>query len=220
VGKYWLPAFAGVAFSRNEFRWSPRIQREDGLVRMVPGLGTRAVDRVGDDFPTLLVPGQPRLRVNVERDEIIRYSASMVDAMNLETNRFETVELRRLLRDAEGEYPAARQDLLGPVARPAAQAGAPALRSDEQDVVTTFQGLVDDTPFLQQMKGMLEVLEAAMNTPVDVEFAHDGKDFYILQCRPQSQALDVAPAPIPQEIPAADLIFESHRHVSNGTCPT
>jgi pyruvate,water dikinase len=50
-GKYFLPAFAGVAFSHNEFRWSPRIKREDGLVRLVPGLGTRAVDRLGDDFP-------------------------------------------------------------------------------------------------------------------------------------------------------------------------
>ena len=25
VGHYFLPAFAGVAFSNNEFRWSPRI---------------------------------------------------------------------------------------------------------------------------------------------------------------------------------------------------
>lgn len=58
VGRYWLPAFAGVAFSLNEFRWSPRIRREDGLIRLVPGLGTRAVDRVGDDFPVLAVPGQ------------------------------------------------------------------------------------------------------------------------------------------------------------------
>ena len=41
VGKYFLPAFSGVAFSNNDFRWSPRIKREDGLVRMVPGLGTR-----------------------------------------------------------------------------------------------------------------------------------------------------------------------------------
>ena len=39
VGRYFLPAFAGVAFSNNEFRWSPRIQREDGLVRLVPGPG-------------------------------------------------------------------------------------------------------------------------------------------------------------------------------------
>ena len=56
VGPYFLPAFAGVAFSHNELRWSPRISREDGLVRLVPGLGTRAVDRVGDDYPVLLAP--------------------------------------------------------------------------------------------------------------------------------------------------------------------
>jgi len=47
VGPYYFPLFAGVAFSNNEFRWSPRIKREDGLLRMVVGLGTRAVDRVG-----------------------------------------------------------------------------------------------------------------------------------------------------------------------------
>ena len=28
VGRYYFPLFAGVAFSRNEFRWSPRIKRE------------------------------------------------------------------------------------------------------------------------------------------------------------------------------------------------
>ncbi len=27
VGPYFLPTYAGVAFSRNEFRWSPRIQQ-------------------------------------------------------------------------------------------------------------------------------------------------------------------------------------------------
>ena len=48
------PGFAGVAFSRNEFRWSSRIKREDGLVRLVPGLGTRAVDRLSDDYPVLV----------------------------------------------------------------------------------------------------------------------------------------------------------------------
>ncbi len=51
VCRYFFPAYAGVALSRNEFRWSPRIQREDGLIRMVPGLGTRAVDRVREDYP-------------------------------------------------------------------------------------------------------------------------------------------------------------------------
>jgi hypothetical protein len=39
VGKYFFPAFSGVAFSNNAYRWSRRIRREDGLLRMVPGLG-------------------------------------------------------------------------------------------------------------------------------------------------------------------------------------
>ena len=59
VGKYFFPACSGVAFSNNEFRWSARISRSDGLIRLVPGLGTRAVDRVVDDYPVLIAPGQP-----------------------------------------------------------------------------------------------------------------------------------------------------------------
>ena len=54
AGKYFLPACSGVAFSNNEFRWSARIKRDDGLIRLVPGLGTRAVDRVADDYPVLI----------------------------------------------------------------------------------------------------------------------------------------------------------------------
>ena len=72
VGKYFLPACSGVAFSNNEFRWSARIKREDGLLRLVPGLGTRAVDRVADDYPVLIAPGQPSLRVNVTADEVLK----------------------------------------------------------------------------------------------------------------------------------------------------
>ena len=74
IGSYFLPAFAGVAFSNNEFRWSPRIKREDGLVRLVLRLGTRAVDRLGDDYPVLVSPGQPNLKVNVTHEELLRYS--------------------------------------------------------------------------------------------------------------------------------------------------
>ncbi len=126
VGPWWLPALAGVAFGRNEFRWSPRIRREDGLVRIVPGLGTRAVDRVGDDFPILAVPGQQGLRANSSVDEVMRYSPRFVDAINLETNRFETVALTELLRVCGGEYPAAGAHLLGPRERPAAPGQRPA----------------------------------------------------------------------------------------------
>jgi phosphoenolpyruvate synthase/pyruvate phosphate dikinase len=72
VGKYFLPVCSGVAFSNNEFRWSARIRRRDGLIRLVPGLGTRAVDRIADDYPVLIAPGQPNLRANVTVEEVLR----------------------------------------------------------------------------------------------------------------------------------------------------
>ena len=97
VGDYFLPAFAGVAFSLNEFRWSPRVKREDGLLRLVPGLGTRAVDRTSDDYPVLIAPGQTDHRVNVTADEIVCYAPKKVDVINLRTNSFETIGIRDLL---------------------------------------------------------------------------------------------------------------------------
>ncbi len=49
-GRWFFPAWAGVAFSRNEYRRNSRIRPEDGITRIVFGLGTRAVDRVSSDW--------------------------------------------------------------------------------------------------------------------------------------------------------------------------
>ena len=103
IGKYYFPLFAGVAFSDNEFRWSPRIKREDGMVRMVFGLGTRAVDRIGDDYSFLASPGKPGLKVNLDKDDIIKYSQQKVDVLNLESNKFETVSIKDIFSDYADE---------------------------------------------------------------------------------------------------------------------
>ena len=67
-GKYYLPHAAGVAFSRNLYRWAPQIRREDGFVRLVWGLGTRAVDRVGNDYPRLVALSHPLLRPSTDAE--------------------------------------------------------------------------------------------------------------------------------------------------------
>jgi len=219
VGRYFLPAFAGVAFCNNEFRWSPRIRREDGIVRLVPGLGTRAVDRVSDDYPVLLVPGQPKLRANVSPDQIIRYSPRKLDVINLETNTLETKEIRLLLQEIGAEYPAferifavLKNDMFS---KPVGLLIDPA----RDELVPTFDDLFASTPFVSQLKNILSILKEQMGTPVDVEFAHDGKDFYLLQCRPQSFSREDTPAPIPMDVPDEDVIFSAKRFVSNGWIP-
>jgi hypothetical protein len=216
VGKYFLPAFAGVAFSQNEFRWSSRIKREDGLIRAVPGLGTRAVDRLSDDYPILIAPGQTGLRVNVTLDEVIRYSPKQIDVINLETRSFETIEIKTLLKQYGNEYPqisklvsVLKDDLLQ-------KPRALGINFEKDSFVVTMEGILADTRFVKQVSIILSELQDKYDNPVDIEFAHDGEDFYLLQCRTQSYVGDSKPAEIPEDIPSDKIIFNANRFISNG----
>ncbi len=218
VGRYFLPACSGVAFSNNEFRWSARIQRGDGLIRLVPGLGTRAVDRVGDDYPVLIAPGQPNLRANVTVDEVLKYSPKRVDVINLQTNEFETVDASELLKEIGFQYPAVR-DMISVVRGDFVEIpiGVPDFNS--QHLVFTFEGLIRKSGFVTKIRELLNLLQAQLKTPVDIEFAYDGHDLYLLQCRPESFGSDATPVSIPQNLPEESVIFSAKKFVSNGRVP-
>lgn len=219
VGDYFFPSFAGVAFSNNEFRWSPRIKREDGLLRMVPGLGTRAVDRLSDDYPLLLAPGQPNLRVNVTFEETIKYSPEKIDIINLKNNEFQTKEIRELLAEIGDSYPKINDiislikdnHIINPIGF--------GLDNTNLDVVVTFNGLIKNTNFIKQVNFILNLLEEKTKAPVDIEFASDGTSFYLLQCRPQSRTKETAPDPIPRDISRDKILFTANKHISNGKVP-
>ncbi len=216
VGKYFFPAFAGVAFSYNEFRWSSRIKREDGLIRIVPGLGTRAVDRLKDDYPILIAPGQPGLKVNVSIDDAIRYSPKNMDVINLETGSFETVKFDSLLKEYGYEYPKVHQ-LVSAIKDGFFQQPRPIGTDFENgEFVVTANGLISNTNFVKQINAMLNVLQEKYNYPVDVEFAHDGDNLYLLQCRSQSHRPENNPADIPTNIEPEKILFSAERYISNG----
>jgi hypothetical protein len=219
VGRYYLPAFGGVAFSHNEFRWSPRISREDGLVRLVPGLGTRAVDRLGDDYPVLLSPGQPGLRAKVTPEEQLRYAPKRVDLINLDANRFATVLIADLLKQYGSKYPMFKQVFSAVDADGLHPVGGFDWDGTTDNLVASFEGLASNSPFLAQMRALLRVLREKIGGPVDIEFAHDGTELYLLQCRPQSAQDDASPVPIPKDVPAERVVFTARRFVSNGRVP-
>ncbi|MFN2196312.1 MAG: PEP/pyruvate-binding domain-containing protein [Anaerolineales bacterium] len=216
VGDYYLPAFAGVAFSHNDFPWSNRIKRDDGLVRLVPGLGTRAVDRLTDDYPILVAPGQPNLRVNHTLEEIIHYSPKRIDAINLKTGKFETVELRTLLSQCGEAYPLIHQ-LVSIVKQDQIQMpNVLGIDFESDPLVVTCEGLFTRTPILSQIKTVLDILQSALHYPVDIEFAHDGSHFYLLQCRAQSHNQEGMPVRLPLNVPQDKILFTANRHVTNG----
>ncbi|MGZ5433810.1 MAG: PEP/pyruvate-binding domain-containing protein, partial [Thermoanaerobaculia bacterium] len=73
------------------------------------------------------------------------------------------------------------------------------------------------TNVIEQLHTLLDLLQREFRMPVDIEFAHDGKDLYLVQCRPQSYAPDAQPALIPHDLRPEQIVFTANRHISNGS---
>lgn len=216
VGPYYFPLYAGVAFSNNELRWSPRIKREDGLIRMVAGLGTRSVDRVGDDFPILISPGQPNLRVNQSIQEIQKYSPQYMDVLDVENNRFTVLPVDRLMKEYGNKLPNAQLIASAMKNDFIVETNKYATDFSSEKIIITFDNLITKTTFIKQLQTILRILKDNLGYPVDIEFAGDGENFYLLQCRSQSRNYDNTPAAIPSDIPYQNVIFTASRYISNG----
>jgi hypothetical protein len=220
-GDYLMPHAAGVAFSRDLYRWSPQIRAEDGFVRLVWGLGTRAVDRVGNDYPRLVALSHPLLRPSNDPLSIRRYSQQFVDLLDLRNNTFSTLPVHDVLN---ADYPPLRF-----IAQLDEDGYFETLRSalvpDNKKLVLTFDELLKRTPFAQRIKTILRSLETAYHSPVDVEFAlrvndrSPGKvslDIAVLQCRPQSHLTETEVDRFPTNLEQKDILFSSEYMVPQG----
>ncbi|MEA2030606.1 MAG: PEP/pyruvate-binding domain-containing protein [candidate division Zixibacteria bacterium] len=185
AGKYFLPTFSGTASSVNEESWSPEIGRDDGLIRLLPGLGMYKNDSSISKHSALFSLKQPGLRFQNKVDDIIRYSPKEVDVINLETKALETLKLSKLLKQA-GRNIRGIQNVISVVGdNNLYPVEEPNLYTSNEKLVASFDGLVKNTSYLVQIQTVVRTLEKTFNTPINIEFACDGKDLYLLQCRQQ-----------------------------------
>jgi hypothetical protein len=221
-GRYFMPHAAGVAFSRNIYRWTPQIRREDGFVRIVWGLGTRAVDRVGNDYPRLVALSHPLLRPSTEPKAIRRYSQQFVDLIDLEDNSFKTLPIHSVLN---AHYPPLRYLAQLDEDDYFASLRSNVIEGDTKRLVLTFEELLKRTSFAEHMRQMLHHLELSYHSPVDTEFtlsiSHDqaGKPqvcITVLQCRPQAHLIETAQVPWPVDLPPEDIILSTRFVVPQG----
>ncbi len=213
-GRYFFPTAAGVAFSQNPFRWNPKIRREDGFLRLVWGMGTRAVDRVDKDYPRMISLSHPQLRPETTPTAIRQYSQWLVDVIDMEANEFKTLPISDVLTP---EFPFLRQIASidkGDYLQDILSAGG--LMGDERFVLT-FNGLTKDRKFIKLMRTALMRLERVYKRPVDVEYAveiipnypYPDYKLHLLQCRPLSQREKEEQVAIPRNVPASDTLFTS-----------
>jgi len=220
-GDYYFPGVAGVAYSRNPFVWNPKMRREDGFARLVTGLGTRAVDRVGEDYPRLVALSHPNLRPETGPRDIKYYSQYYMDVINLKTNQLETLPISDVLHS---DYPGLR--LLAVADR--GEYLAPLLSVDRsldpRSLVITMDGLLTQTTFAQDLKTVLKALEFSYSHPVDIEFTVVLGNEYpkpsvildLLQCRPHSNPSEGENVRIPSAISESDIVFGTTKLVPTG----
>ncbi len=214
--QYFFPTLAGVAFSRNLYPWTSRIDPAQGVVRLVFGLGTRAVDRV-DDYPRMVALSHPALRPETGPG-VARYSQRSVDLIDVAANACITLPLETVL--AERDYPGLH--LYVSEMREGHPYDPPAnlIRCEARDLVLTFNNVLRRTPLIAVLREMLRKLEKAYGRPVDVEFTArvdvtGDVRINVLQCRPMSLP-GAAQGDIPALLADDRVLFRAQRMAGAG----
>jgi hypothetical protein len=213
-GSVHFPEMAGVAFSRNDYRWSRRIRREDGLMRLVLGLGTHAVDRVGD-YARMIPLSTPTIRPEGTPEEIIVASQKQVDVVDLEGEGFTRITSATALEALGGEIGdyVSIIDQQGGLRLPVGNQ----VREDPKDLCVTFDRMLGRGDFPRRVRAMLKALEQAYRVPVDLEFVVDDGKFHVLQCRPLGGNGVMANVTVPGGVASGDRIFSARRYINPGS---
>jgi hypothetical protein len=182
---YFFPQAAGVGFSFNPYVWSEYIDPEAGMLRLVFGLGTRAVDRSDDDYTRIVALNVPEQKPEENLRETRQFAQQRVDLLDLEKNQlcaksFE--EIAGACKNLPLEMFASRDTALE---QRAAQGGIANIFS----WTLTFDNLLTKTSFAADMRDMLAILEKSYDCPVDIEFTvnffvEGNYKINLLQCRP------------------------------------
>lgn len=213
-----FPSFAGVAFSKNLYAWTNRIDPQKGMIRLVFGLGTRAVNRLAGDYCRMISVSHPQLRPETGAS-IAKYSQRNADLIDLDRNEFTTVPMAGLLADCD--YPnldliasimsdGYLTDILGTC--PPESAGR---------LVATFDNLIRRTPLVNIMDEMLTKLEKGFGYPIDMEFTghingNGEVRICLLQCRSLSVPGVGGPVVLPEDIKGEKVLFRSANFTSGG----
>ena len=183
-GSLFMPAVAGVGYSRNAWRWHPDLDPRAGMVRLVIGLGTRAVDRTASDYPRLASLDRPDLGPDGPAADPAEHCQRSVDCLDLGARAFAT----KTLEEIAPLYPDWLDRLLverdGKAERASAERGI--IRAIR---IGTCSGVLAERDLLAGLSVALRALEDEYGSPVDVEFTVNWASpgdwrVNLLQCRP------------------------------------
>ena len=205
---FFMPCAAGVGYSSSPYRMGAE-QPKSGMLRLVMGLGTAAVDRRTGSYPRLVSLDAPTKMLSTNDTERQQYSQRIVDAVSAKTNDvegFDAMEiyqaipahLRRLLYSHNFETERFLRD-----------------RGDRRDVLfVSCSGLTANDGLMADLRDMLALIQKHYDYPVDTEytvnFAPDGSYMIdLLQCRPLQVSAEGDKIDVPDSADKQNVLLET-----------
>ncbi|ADR19883.1 PEP/pyruvate-binding domain-containing protein [Calditerrivibrio nitroreducens] len=184
-GEFYFPDMAGVGLSYNTYVWHEDIDPTDGMIRIVLGLGTRAVNTHEGEHSKIISLSNPNLLTNSDVNEIKKYSQKFIDSLIVDKSGKYSVPINKV-------YQIIPECLLDIVASRdfAKERFLESRRNKFQKIYyLNFNGLVNNRDILQIFKDILKILEKHYEHPVDIEFtlnftSLDSPKINLVQCRP------------------------------------
>ncbi|MCK4994284.1 MAG: PEP/pyruvate-binding domain-containing protein [Candidatus Omnitrophica bacterium] len=215
--RYFFPDLAGVGVSYNTYVWNENMDPNAGMLRLVFGLGTRAVDRVEGDYPRMVALDAPLQRPYSQRDDLKRFSQHKVDVIDIKKNKFHIITLESLIDEKlyKGISRVAVKDY--EAMRIMSEMG----REEKEHWILTLDNLFENDNFAGVFKSILKTLQKSYDYPVEIEFTvnftrDDAFRINLLQCRPLQTWGISHGVKIPQRIKNNDILFKSQGYFLGG----
>jgi hypothetical protein len=208
-GPCYMPCAAGVGYSCSPYRIMKDADPSAGMLRLVMGLGTSAVDRTEGSYPRIVNLDLPEKTSWSSSADRHRFSQGKAEVINMEHRALERLPYEKLApylppwldrilleHDWDAEY--ALQE-----------SGRP-----REVKFISCRGLVTNKTLMEQMRRMLRCVQEEYAHPVDTEFtvniSENGEyTIDLLQCRPLQIQKGKTGTAVPADIPEDRILLES-----------
>ena len=208
-GSYYMPCAAGVGYSYSPYRFLQTADPKAGMLRLVMGLGTSAVDRTEGSYPRLVSLDMPERSVYSSAADRHKFSQRNAEVINSSEQKLETVSLdalepvlSRYMGNVLLEHDFEAEQRLSEMGR------YRAVR------FISCQGLVKNKKLMDSMRRMLARIQSEYDYPVDTEFTINFSDdgeytIDLLQCRPLQVVKGKNSVDIPADVTEEHILLSS-----------
>ena len=211
---FFMPSAAGVGYSSSPYRFGA-LHPEEGMLRLVAGLGTAAVDRRTGSYPRLVSLDKPEKMLLTSDAERHKYSQRLIDIVGSSSEALTGKDAEEIRK----KIPPYLSAMLYSHDREA-ELGLREMGLREEICYVSCDGIVRNRALMADMKALLRNLQEEYQYPVDIEYTINlspSGEYMIglLQCRPLQLTSEGESVQIPS-VENRDQILLETQSVSMG----